>query len=109
IDAFVPAEGDDRRMVRHVQLDQFCFLRHARIARRGVERGQQWRRGELPGERMLAAAGTEEKNVHAMEPHGCFPRGPTRYGAGRVRSSSANAQAGQITFLTPPAAAAKPA
>ena len=59
------AEGGDGRVVGDIERDQFGFLGDARIAGRGVELGQHRRRRELPGQRMLAATGPDEKNVHA--------------------------------------------
>ena len=58
------AECDHRRMVGRIERDQFAFLRDAGIARRAVELVDQRARRDLPGQRMLAAAGTEQENVH---------------------------------------------
>ena len=55
-------------MVGDIERDQFRFLGDARIARRGVELRQHRRRRELPGQRMLAAAGPDEKNIHVVRP-----------------------------------------
>jgi hypothetical protein len=65
IDGFIAAEGGDGLVVGDVERDQFGFLGDAGIARRGVKPGQHRRGRQLPGQRMLATAGTDEKNVHA--------------------------------------------
>ena len=68
VDRSFPAEGGDGGVVGDIERDQFGFLGDAGIARRGVELGQHRRGGELPGQRMLAAAGPDEKNIHAVRP-----------------------------------------
>ena len=65
---FSVAEGDHRRMVGNVERDQFGLAADARIAGRGVELRQQRRRRDLPGQGMFAAAGADQKNVHARFP-----------------------------------------
>ena len=52
-------------MVGDVERDAFGLLRDAGIARRAEQPVGQRARRKLPRQRVLAAAGTEEKNVHA--------------------------------------------
>ena len=59
------AERDHRRMVGDVERDAFGLLGDAGIARRADQPVGQRARRHLPGQRVLAAAGAEEENVHA--------------------------------------------
>jgi hypothetical protein len=68
IDCFVTTEGDDGVMIGNVERNDGGFLGDAGIARRGVERGQHRRGGDLPGKRMLAPARPDEKHIHASDP-----------------------------------------
>ena len=61
-----PAESDDSTRIGNIEHDQFCAFADARIAGGGVELGEPWRLGNLPGERMLASAGTDEEHVHRV-------------------------------------------
>ena len=59
-----PAKGDHRRMVGDIERDAFGFARDAGIARRAVKPVGQRACRHLPGQRMLAAAGAQQQNVH---------------------------------------------
>ena len=63
------AEFDHRRMVGDIERDAFGFPRDAGIARRAPEFGQQRRGRDLPRQRVFAAAGTEQEDVHEMQPN----------------------------------------
>ena len=52
-------------MVGDIEVDALGAFGDAGIARRGEERAELRRLGDLPGQRMLAPAGTDEKDVHA--------------------------------------------
>jgi len=58
------AEGDHGLVVGDVECDAFGFLRDAGIAGGAVELRHQRTGGDLPGQRVLAAAGTENEDVH---------------------------------------------
>ena len=77
IDLLVLGEGDHRRMVRDVERDAFRLLRDAGIAGRAIELVRERARRHLPGQRMLAAAGTEDQDVHETSAglQGCSPFG----------------------------------
>jgi hypothetical protein len=51
-------------VVGDIERDAFGFLRDAGIARRALELIGERARRHFPGQRMLASAGTENKNVH---------------------------------------------
>ena len=57
------AETDHRRMVRDIDRDAFGFLGDAGIAGRAIEFVGQRARRHFPGQRVLAAAGTEDQDV----------------------------------------------
>jgi hypothetical protein len=50
-------------MVGNVERDAFGFAGDSRVAGRTPQLGQQRRAGNLPGQGMLAAAGTDQENV----------------------------------------------
>ena len=64
VDRLVAAEIDDCRMVGDIERHAFGVLGNAGIARGGIEPGQQRRRRQFPGQRMLAAARADEEDVH---------------------------------------------
>ena len=68
IDVIAPAEIDHRGVVGNVERHAFGFARDAGIARRAPEFGHQRRGRDLPRQSVFAAAGTEQKNVHGMQP-----------------------------------------
>ncbi len=70
------AEGDQRRVIADVQIDDLGFLRDAGIAGRAIEPLHQRARRHLPGQRMFAPAGAEKEDVH-LRPHSSCP-GSTR-------------------------------
>ena len=55
-------------MVGDVERDAFGLAGDAGIARRAPQLGQQRGSGDLPRESVFAAAGTEQEDVHEMEP-----------------------------------------
>src|SRR5262249_17795868 len=57
---------DHRRVVGDIERHAFGLARDPRIARRAPELCRQRRRCDLPRQRMFAAAGTEQENVHEM-------------------------------------------
>ena len=59
---------DHRGVVGDVERDAFGLPRDAGIARRATEFRHQRRCRDLPGQRVFAAAGTEQENVHEMQP-----------------------------------------
>ncbi len=67
-DALVLAEGDHRRMIGRIERHAFGLLRDPGIARRAIEAVHQRARRHFPGQRMLASAGSEQKDVHSMNP-----------------------------------------
>jgi len=64
VDLLILAERDHRLVVGEVERDAFRLLRNAGIARRAIKLVRQRARGDRPGERVLAAAGTENEDVH---------------------------------------------
>ena len=58
------AESDHRRMVGDVERHAFGLLRDAGIAGRAIELVGERAGRHLPGQRVLASAGTEQKDVH---------------------------------------------
>ena len=64
IDVLLAAEGGDRAVIGNVERDDRRLLGDAGIAGRGIERRQQRRCRQFPGQRMLTSAGAEKKNVH---------------------------------------------
>ena len=62
------AEGADRVMIGHVEIDAAGVFGDPRIARRGVETvprsGQQAGLRQLPRQRMFAATRTQQKDIH---------------------------------------------
>ena len=64
IDRVALAELDHRGMVGDIERHAFGFPRDAGIARRAPEFRDQRRRRDLPRQRVFAAAGTEQENVH---------------------------------------------
>src|SRR5690606_41847517 len=76
IDLPVHAKSRDGLVVGNVEWDKLGLPGNARIARRGVELRQQRRRGQLPRQRMLAAARSDQKYIHAVKPvagSSCLP------------------------------------
>ncbi len=67
VDRFLLAESDHRRMVGDVEPDQLRLLRDPGIPRRAVELIGQWTCRNFPGQRVLTAARSEEKDVHTAE------------------------------------------
>ena len=64
IDRARPAEFDHRRMIGGIERQQFGLVRDAGVAGRAIESLHQRARRHLPGQRVLAPAGTKEKDVH---------------------------------------------
>ncbi len=64
IDLVLLGEGDHRLVVAKIERDAFGDLRDAGIAGRADDPRRQRARRNGPGQRMLTAAGTEEKDVH---------------------------------------------
>ena len=64
IDRVVRAEADDGSMVGDGERDALGDLRNSAVPGRTIELGQQRAGAQLPGERMLAAAGADEEYVH---------------------------------------------
>src|SRR5262249_55311398 len=60
------AEGDHQLVVGDVERYAHRLLGDAGVARRAPQLVGERARGDLPGQRMLAAAGAEEKDVHAL-------------------------------------------
>ena len=65
IDLVRLAERDHRRVVGDVERHAFRLLRDAGVARRADQPVGERARRHLPGQRVLAPAGAEEKDVHA--------------------------------------------
>ena len=63
-----PAEIDHRGMVGDIERHAFGFPRDAGIARRAPELCHQRGSCDLPGQGVFAAAGTEQKYLHEMQP-----------------------------------------
>ena len=61
------AERDHGRMVAGIDRDQLGVVGDAGIAGGAVEPLDQGARGDLPGQRVLAAAGADEKDVHCLK------------------------------------------
>jgi hypothetical protein len=61
-------------MVGEIERDAFGLLRDAGIAGRTHEPLGERACGHLPGERVLAPAGTQEENVHGVTPEISFCR-----------------------------------
>ncbi len=81
--AFALAEIDHRCMVGDVEVDAFGFARDAGVARGAPEFRHQRRSRDLPRESVFAAAGTEQENVHEMQPASRF----SKMSVARVRPS----------------------
>ena len=62
---FSRAKAITAGMVGEIERDAFGLLRDAGIARRAIELVGERARGDLPGQRVLAPAGTEDEDVHA--------------------------------------------
>ena len=58
------SQGDKARDIGRFDSTDIAEGRHARIARSHHQTGQQGRGGDLPGECVFAAAGTDKKDVH---------------------------------------------
>ena len=93
IDRVAFAEPDHRVMIGHIERHAFGFPRDAGIARRAPEFRDQRRGCDLPRQRVFAAAGTEQKNMHEVQPdrglprdnaHGLARRPPAARTSGRV-------------------------
>ena len=61
------AERDHSGVVGEVERHALGLLRDAGVARRADQPVGQRAGGKLPGQRVFAAAGTEEENVHAVQ------------------------------------------
>ena len=59
------AERDHRRMVAGIEGDQLAVAGDPGIAGGAIKPLHQRARGDLPGQRVLAPAGADEKDVHA--------------------------------------------
>ena len=68
LDRVLLAELDHGGVVGNIERDAFGLARDAGIARRAPQLGHQRRGRDLPGEGMFAAAGTEQEDVHGMQP-----------------------------------------
>ena len=68
IDRVALAELDHRGVVGDIERDAFGFARDAGIARRAPEFRHQRGGCDLPRQSVFAAAGTEQENVHEMQP-----------------------------------------
>ena len=64
IDLVCLAERDHRPVVGDIERHAFGLLRDAGIAGRAIELVGERARRHLPGQRMLASAGTEDEDVH---------------------------------------------
>ena len=68
VDGALPAEGVHCAVVGDIERDELGMVGDPRIARRGVEIaaiGDQARLRELPRQRMLASARSQQQDVHA--------------------------------------------
>jgi hypothetical protein len=65
-DRLAPAQVDDSPVIGGVDCDIGAVLGRARIARRDEEPGAEGALGERTRERVLAAAGADQKNVHGL-------------------------------------------
>ena len=68
VDRHGAAEVDDRLMVGYIERHIGAMLRRAGIAGGDQKPVAERARGKGPGKSMLAAAGTDQKNVHAVAP-----------------------------------------
>ena len=66
--SFALAKGAHRRMVGDVEIDQLRLLGDAGIAGRGVEPFDERRLRQLPRQRMLAPARSDQKHIHDRRP-----------------------------------------
>ena len=66
IDAVSAAKGDHSRMVGEIERDALRLLRDAGIAGRAEQPVGERARGHFPGQRVLAPAGAENEDVHAV-------------------------------------------
>ena len=74
LDPLALAEIDHRCMVGDVERHALGFARDAGIARRAPEFRHQRRSRDLPRQSVFAAAGTEQENMHEIEPDERFCR-----------------------------------
>ena len=65
-DVMRAAERDHGFVVGEIERDELAVLRDAGIAGRTIKPLHQRARRNLPRQRMLAAAGTEQENVHGI-------------------------------------------
>jgi hypothetical protein len=73
IDSFLPCERHQRVQRHRIDGDAFGLPRDAGIARRAIELRHQGARAERPGQRMLASARADEKNVQGGSPLAGLP------------------------------------
>ncbi len=66
VDGLGLAAGDDRAVIGAIERDAFGFPGDARIPGRAIHAVHQRACRDLPGERMLASAAADKKNVHQL-------------------------------------------
>ncbi len=63
-DILFTAECDDRAVIGGIKRHASCHLRDTGIAGRTIKSGQQRTFRQLPGQRVLAATGADQENIH---------------------------------------------
>ena len=64
VDRTIPAKADDGRVIVDADIHTLGHFGDAGIARRAIELVEERACRDLPGQRMFAAAGTKEKDIH---------------------------------------------
>jgi len=64
IDRAVAREGDDGVLVCRIEASELGMLRDSGVSGRGIERLDLGRLRQFPGQRVLAAAGSDKKDAH---------------------------------------------
>ncbi len=73
VDAIRPAKRNHFAMIRNVEGDALGLMRDAGISRCTEKPVRQRTCRHLPGERMLASAGSEEQNIHWVKRFAAAP------------------------------------
>ena len=76
VDGVGLAECDHGFVVGDVECDDFCIVRDASIPGRAIQPPYQRAGGDLPRQRVLAAAGSDEKDIHQREVPDRYPACP---------------------------------